>query len=287
MNRITVDGSEIACEYIVNDAATRSIVFIHGWMDSMTDSDRNAPALAAQFNVLRFDLPGHGRSQRIARYTFETYVEAALAVIARFDPPEPVLVGHSMGAMVAAELHLRAPGRWPAVILLDPPLRGSALVRAWLPFAMLGHATGVLPRLAGRLRRWDRLVSWWAATFDGIESEETHEARLTTIANLRSADRRAIAAGIVEIAANRMVLAEPPPDQPYFIVFGEGDPTIDRRKVARWFRPDRVIEVARTRHTPNRIAVAEVNGVIARLATAGADALPDVTGFAAGAQLVT
>ncbi len=267
MIRVAVEGTEVACDYSANDAATRSIVFVHGWMDAMGDTDRNAPALAEQFTVLRFDLPGHGASAPLGHYSFETYVQASIAALAQFDLPDPILVGHSMGAMVVTEMHRRQPHRWPVVVLLDPPLRGSNLVRFWQPFVLAGRATGVLGWAVDRLRARKRLVSWWCDTFDGVESDATRWARFRTAAAIRAADRRAIADGLVDIAANRMVLGPPPGSGRFFIVFGVDDPTIDRVKVSRWFSPDQIFEIPGTRHTPNRVDPAAVNDVLVRIAS--------------------
>ena len=67
---------------------------------------------------LCLDLPGHGAAPRVDPPTVPAYAEALLPEL----PERPVLVGHSLGGMVALELARRIGDRARALVLLDAPI---------------------------------------------------------------------------------------------------------------------------------------------------------------------
>ncbi len=96
-----------------------SVVFIHGagagsgiWSMTMARVARDAHAIAV-------DLPGHGPSElgALATLSLERYRDAVGELCGALDLGPSVLVGHSMGALVALELALAWPDRVRALIL--------------------------------------------------------------------------------------------------------------------------------------------------------------------------
>jgi pimeloyl-ACP methyl ester carboxylesterase len=95
-------------------------VLVHGVTSSSRTWWRVGPALAGRgFGVLAVDLRGHGASPR---------AEAGLAVADLADDvaetvggPVDLLVGHSLGALVALELVGRHPGFARRLVVEDPP----------------------------------------------------------------------------------------------------------------------------------------------------------------------
>ena len=68
--------------------------------------------------------------------------------------PESVIgVGHSIGAIVTLRAALRDPGKFRALILLDPVLLVPSRIIGWKFFRAIGLAHGVHPMLAGALKR--------------------------------------------------------------------------------------------------------------------------------------
>ncbi|HEU4896514.1 MAG TPA: alpha/beta fold hydrolase [Actinomycetota bacterium] len=104
-------------------------VLVHGVTSSSRTWWRVGPALAERgYRVLAVDLRGHGASPRtegglsvadLADDVAET-VEAARAPL-----PVDLLVGHSLGALVALELVGRRPGFARRLVVEDPPGSGS------------------------------------------------------------------------------------------------------------------------------------------------------------------
>lgn len=78
------------------------------------------PSPLARVRLLRVDLRGHGGSPAPGRYAVDDYVGDVLAVLERTGPA--VLVGHSLGGVVAWTLLQRRPGIVRAALLEDPPL---------------------------------------------------------------------------------------------------------------------------------------------------------------------
>jgi 3-oxoadipate enol-lactonase len=71
------------------------------------------------YRAVAWDMPGYGRSAPIEPYTFKGLAESCIALIeALMQGPRPViLIGHSMGGMVAQEVVARRPGLVSHLIL--------------------------------------------------------------------------------------------------------------------------------------------------------------------------
>ena len=79
------------------------------------------PVAAAGYQAVAWDMPGYGHSATIDPYTMETLADECLDLIDVLAPMGEattlVLVGHSMGGMVAQEVAARAPERIAAMVL--------------------------------------------------------------------------------------------------------------------------------------------------------------------------
>jgi pimeloyl-ACP methyl ester carboxylesterase len=101
------------------DPALPAVVFIHG-----AQNDHSVWALQSRymahhgFGVLAVDLPGHGRSSGPALASVEAMADWLLAVLDAAGVGRALLVGHSMGSLVALEASHKAPQRASALALL-------------------------------------------------------------------------------------------------------------------------------------------------------------------------
>lgn len=101
------------------DAALPTVVFIHG-----AQNDHSVWALQSRylahhgFSVLAVDLPGHGRSAGPALASVEQMADWLLALLDAAGVQRALLVGHSMGSLVALEASHRAPGRVRGLAML-------------------------------------------------------------------------------------------------------------------------------------------------------------------------
>ena len=100
-------------------------VLVHGVTSSSRTWWRVGPALAGRgFRVLAVDLRGHGASPRAVAGLSLADLAAEVAETVGGDPVE-LLVGHSLGALVALELVGRRPGFASRLVVEDPPGPGS------------------------------------------------------------------------------------------------------------------------------------------------------------------
>lgn len=96
------DGRRLHCD----DAGSgRPLVLLHGWACHAGYFAPQLGGLAGAFRVIAPDMRGHHRSHRAGDAPTLAMLAADLqALLATLDGPAPVLVGWSMGALVALEL---------------------------------------------------------------------------------------------------------------------------------------------------------------------------------------
>jgi pimeloyl-ACP methyl ester carboxylesterase len=96
------------------------VVLVHGWCGDRTYLEPQQAHLSRNRTVVAFDLRGHGQSDPApdGRYGIEDFADDVVAVVAERALGAPVVVGHSMGGLVALECAAR--GVASAAILLAP-----------------------------------------------------------------------------------------------------------------------------------------------------------------------
>jgi pimeloyl-ACP methyl ester carboxylesterase len=137
----------------------RPLVLIHGATVPHWEFDAIAPFLVeAGFCVYRFDLFGHGQSDRPrGRYDLGRFVRQAQEFVQAIevDAEELVVWGHSMGAAVAAALIERLPKN-PAGLVLMAPMWDFSAVNPYATVLRLPIAGDALMTLFGRRALRDR-----------------------------------------------------------------------------------------------------------------------------------
>ena len=107
-------------EYEVVSTASTTLVFVHGWMCDRTFWREQQNHFASRLGVVLVDLGGHGASGASRdEWTIESFAVDVVAVLEALDLRDVILVGHSMGGPVVAEVALRAPERVRAVVGVD------------------------------------------------------------------------------------------------------------------------------------------------------------------------
>jgi pimeloyl-ACP methyl ester carboxylesterase len=100
------------------------VVLVHGAAESVDTWSRLVPLLARNHRVYAYDITGFGYSERKAPYNVEHLASQLLGFLDAMhlggpDQPRPILVGHSLGAGIAAEATLEAPDRIGGLMFLD------------------------------------------------------------------------------------------------------------------------------------------------------------------------
>jgi 3-oxoadipate enol-lactonase len=186
-----------------------AVLLLHGigggrslWSDEASGTAR--AIAAAGFRALAIDLPGYGESQIQGAPDMAAFVAAVLAVIEQIEASRVVLLGHSMGGMVAQELVTLAPQRVHGLVLACTSASFGPADGAWQArfvaerLAPLEAGLG----MAGMARRLVPGMVWPAAAPDAVRiatevmarvPEPTYRAALQAIAAF---DRRATLAAI-------------------------------------------------------------------------------------------
>lgn len=108
--------------------AQSTIVFIHGAQNDHSVWGLQTRYLAHHgFNVLAVDLPGHGRSKGNALTSVEQMADWLLALLDVAGITKAILVGHSMGSLIALEACHKAAARISKLVLVGTayPMRVS------------------------------------------------------------------------------------------------------------------------------------------------------------------
>jgi 3-oxoadipate enol-lactonase len=110
------------------------VVMIHG-LGGTSNSFTPLLAAFARHRVIRFDLPGSGRSHRVeGPLSLELFVERTLLVMQRAGVERAHVVAHSMGTIVSTHLAASEPRKVASLALfgplLAPPEPARAAIRA-------------------------------------------------------------------------------------------------------------------------------------------------------------
>lgn len=104
------------------------VLFLHSFAGDTTHWSATLEALAPRRRVVAFDFSGHGLSPAVrGRYSIRRLAQDVLTVANAQNLEHFVLVGHSMGALVAAEFAGTAPQRVQKLVLVDAPPAPGAL----------------------------------------------------------------------------------------------------------------------------------------------------------------
>jgi len=208
-------------------------VLLHGVGGGRQGFPSSGAALAGLgFRVLAADQPGYGLSGLIDPYDMAGMADAVrrLIVWAAGEQGAALIVGHSMGGMVAQELAARAPQHVSALVLAatspafgspDGTWQAEFLSSRFAPLdaglGMAGLAAQLVPAMAGREARRERLAEA-QALMAGVP-EATYRRALAALVRF---DRREALARIAV---------------PTLVVTGEDDrtaaPEVARRMAAR------------------------------------------------------
>jgi len=111
------NGKEIFVETAGDGPA---VVFVHGLGGTTNFYEPQAAALAENHKVVRFDLPGAGRSPFAGPCSIESFAEDIEAVLDAVGVRAASIVGHSMGTIAVQYFAATRPDRVDRVVLLGP-----------------------------------------------------------------------------------------------------------------------------------------------------------------------
>jgi pimeloyl-ACP methyl ester carboxylesterase len=119
-------GASLA--YDIAGAGDSAMIFVHGWSCDRSYFAPQFEHFAAGHAVAAMDLRGHGDSSQPGpgSYDVETLADDALAVAEAVGFTDPVVVGHSLGALIGLACAAR-PDAIRALVMIDPaPITNEA-----------------------------------------------------------------------------------------------------------------------------------------------------------------
>jgi pimeloyl-ACP methyl ester carboxylesterase len=115
-----------------------TLVLLHGFASSLYTWQFVMEALSRIGNVIAFDRPGFGLSERPLAwegenpYSFAAQVDLVLALLDHFGVQRAILVGNSAGGSIAMQVALSHPERVSALILADPAVYHGGGAPGWV-----------------------------------------------------------------------------------------------------------------------------------------------------------
>ncbi|MCW2798800.1 MAG: hypothetical protein JWQ70_272 [Aeromicrobium sp.] len=172
------DGVKLNVEVDEADRKTPTVVFIHGWVESMDLWHYQRLALRGSVRMVFLDMRSHGHSGRSYsdNSSIQQLADDLLTTLTELVPRGPIiLVGHSMGGMTIMELAVAEPKlfgkRVKGVVLIATSsgnlIRSSPALKRLIP----------LLRVAAPVLDWGRafnsysIVRRWAV---GADAQERH-----------------------------------------------------------------------------------------------------------------
>jgi 3-oxoadipate enol-lactonase len=133
-----------------------AVVFLHPMGLDGSTWDEVAARFEPHFKIAMFDLPGHGRSQRLADGAkIPEYAAAVKRGLDELGLKQPIVIGGSFGGMIALTLALNYPDRVKALVISACPHSTPAADRALVAKrGEDGFAGGMASVVEATLTRW-------------------------------------------------------------------------------------------------------------------------------------
>ncbi|MFZ4521264.1 MAG: alpha/beta fold hydrolase [Bacteroidales bacterium] len=94
-----------------DEGTGKVIVLLHGFTESLKIWSAFSSRLSKKFRVITIDLPGHGKSDSIAKvHSMEIMADLVYAVLKKLKAGKCLMVGHSMGGYVTLAFAAKYPG---------------------------------------------------------------------------------------------------------------------------------------------------------------------------------
>lgn len=146
--------------YETRGTGTTTLLLIHGWACDHTFFEPQLAALSKTHRVIAIDLPGHGQSDLPSEFTVAEFAQAVEAVRNVTKSVKPVLIGHSLGAVIAREHARQFPNQAKALVFLD------------------GAIYQLPPGEADR-ERWSEGITGMAKRFGPANEKQTRERNIS------------------------------------------------------------------------------------------------------------
>lgn len=252
------------------------LLLLHGNFDSLDGWDAIAGALPIRVPAVRVDLPGYGASGSASPASFQEVARRLVEALDELGIDRVVLVGHSLGGILAARIAELHPDRVAHVVLVSPGYIGS-------PEAMrlAGAAVGLAAQ--GQGHQYREAVR--AALLSAVHRDEV----ATDVAVAEYSDRLLMCLGaVMERVGSLWGYGRTPAQLPLTVVVGahdawvpasEADAFLDAGVSEAGYAPRRAFVLADSGHLGLLEQPADLARILAAAAGDGSmDALPRCPG---------
>lgn len=211
-----VEANGIRCFYELEGDGEEVVVLIHALGTNHRMWDRQVEVLKPRFRVLRYDVRGHGQTDKPpGPYSLELFAQDLAALLDGLGIPAAHLVGLSMGGMIAQTFALNYPGRVKSLVLADTSSRyPPESRRQFEERAAIAEAQGMGPLVEPALERW------FSPEFHRAHPEVVEKYRQMLLAN----DPKAYAAATRAIAQLDLTSRLGAIKVPTLVIVGADDP---------------------------------------------------------------
>lgn len=231
----------------------RPLVLIPGFVESSFVWRHVGPALGRQFRVVAPDVRGFGYTTHRPPYTLAADTAQMVSLIRALHLRRPIVVGHSTGAAIAANLALTHRRLVGGLVMLDGDGTASGGGPAWLHhllatdpyFTAVAHLLTHHPALLDGI--WDRACGPHCPAFKGAVMEGW--VRPLQVAGAQAALQAIVRAPLIGVPAARLRHIR----IPAAVMLGTQDPTITvarARTMAAWIHARLLITVPGAHHLP-------------------------------------
>ncbi|MFX0075476.1 MAG: alpha/beta fold hydrolase, partial [Candidatus Hermodarchaeota archaeon] len=115
-----VNINQIKLFYIENKIKGIPLLFIHGWLGSSLEWIYQFNYFNSRRHILILDLPGFGKSDKpIANYSIDFFSKLVIAFLKHLGYREAILIGHSLGGLIAQNITIQNPTLVKKLILIS------------------------------------------------------------------------------------------------------------------------------------------------------------------------
>ena len=129
------------------DSSKKNLIFIAGaGMDHRTISMFNMDSIEVDYNIIAFDLPGHGYTSGPLFKDVESHTNFCIELLEEMDLKDPILMGHSWGGLIALDLSTKIKNKMTICMNIAYPFLVGDL--------LLDHAKGNLDQAVEFLTKY-------------------------------------------------------------------------------------------------------------------------------------
>lgn len=185
MAELTVNGARLA--YEETGAGAPTFLFVHGWACDRGSWTAQVADLERDHRCIAVDLRGRGESEARAPFGVSQAANDLAALIEALSAGPAVVVGHSLGGIIALLLNARRPDLVLGLVTIDSPIEPET-----------GKAS---PRTVARLREAGSMAAV-GAFLDSFAYDPPHAGAAAYVDSVMRTCDAEVAAGMLEDLGN-------------------------------------------------------------------------------------